>query len=350
MKLLTFAATVAMTLAAPAMACDEGSGASAQTEATVYAYALGAFAPQGVTSATITEDNANSTITIVSDEDGRRVEIKIVGDDVQAKVDGKEVPQDRIRRDARSISILDENGEAIYSTNLYFGEAPVDFAFAFGGNEPFNAYQKWLFQGEVETPNVMLGVHMESAGPALEKQLKLKPGATTLITGVYEGLPASAAGIEEYDVIVAVDGSDKADPESIRALLKDKEPGDVMQIEVVRAGEHKTLSVTLEKYDAARMNKATLHGAASASSTARGFFVPGQNGTGAVIFDPLRNSSLAAVERLRERMGKFGFEDDALREQIGELQSRVEDLQKMVEQMVEQQAAQQPRPLKDNES
>ncbi len=53
----------------------------------------------------------------------------------------------------------------------------------------------------------MIGVHLGDPGKALRKHLRLEPGEGTMISGLYKGLAADKAGLQQYDIIIAVDGA-----------------------------------------------------------------------------------------------------------------------------------------------
>lgn len=65
------------------------------------------------------------------------------------------------------------------------------------------------------------------------------------ITGVRAGSPAEAAGLQVGDVLVAFDGKPIADVYAYTYALRDHNPGDVVSIEVLRAGRRLTLRATL---------------------------------------------------------------------------------------------------------
>ena len=68
----------------------------------------------------------------------------------------------------------------------------------------------------------MLGLTMTEPGAALRKHLRLEAGEASMITSVLEGFPAYQAGLEEYDVIVEIEGAENADPGSIREALMER--------------------------------------------------------------------------------------------------------------------------------
>jgi putative serine protease PepD len=70
-------------------------------------------------------------------------------------------------------------------------------------------------------------------------------GQGAVITSVQDGTPASAAGIEAGDLVVAVDGAAIDGATGLVAAIRDLEPGDSATITVVRDGERIDVTVTL---------------------------------------------------------------------------------------------------------
>lgn len=102
-------------------------------------------------------------------------------------------------------------------------------------------------------PKAMLGVRMAHSGPALAKQLGVDPDKTTLITYVAEDTPAARAGLEQWDIIIEIDGAPDASPSSIRRVLRSSNPGDTVTCTVLRADERKNITAVLEESDTERM-------------------------------------------------------------------------------------------------
>ncbi|MDX2115129.1 MAG: PDZ domain-containing protein [Planctomycetota bacterium] len=99
-------------------------------------------------------------------------------------------------------------------------------------------------------PRVMIGVTMENAEDA---DIKLPQGfeqeRSTLITRVIEGLPADAAGLEEGDIIVEIEGRDAARPNDVREAIRAREPGETLKMKVIRAGQPVDVSIALAPFD-----------------------------------------------------------------------------------------------------
>ena len=70
-------------------------------------------------------------------------------------------------------------------------------------------------------------------------------GQGALITEVADGSPASDVGLELGDVIVSVDDSTTDGAAGVVAAVRDREPGDEVEVVVVRDGEEQTFEVVL---------------------------------------------------------------------------------------------------------
>ena len=70
-------------------------------------------------------------------------------------------------------------------------------------------------------------------------------GAGAIIADVQPDSPAAAAGIREGDLVLSVDGEPINGQTGLVAAIRDRSPGDVVEIEVSRNGVRETLSATL---------------------------------------------------------------------------------------------------------
>ncbi len=101
------------------------------------------------------------------------------------------------------------------------------------------------FEFHMETGQPLLGVaYLDlNAEVAAERELKQQEGA--LILRVLPESPAEAAGLLAEDIVVAVEG----DPVDARRTLRERllayDPGETLQLELLRAGESMELEVTL---------------------------------------------------------------------------------------------------------
>jgi len=98
-----------------------------------------------------------------------------------------------------------------------------------------------------------VGVHLSPVPAAVASQLRLKDKGV-MVRNVAKGSPADKAGLDRYDVIIAI-GKDKpvkTVPEFIHTVHKLK-AGEVLDLTVLRAGTQKPISVTLGKRSAGRL-------------------------------------------------------------------------------------------------
>jgi len=152
--------------------------------------------------------------------------------EVHATLDGQPVPEERIRRDGNRVEVLDERGTVIQRVVVASG----------GANRASRNAPPM-----VEPPaRPMLGVTLEEPGEPLVKQLRLAPGRTTLLTSIVPESPAAKAGLETYDLVVGIGGRDDASPEAIRDFLAGAKVGDAVSLAIVREGERREVTVTLE--------------------------------------------------------------------------------------------------------
>lgn len=210
----------------------------------------------------------HSSIMMSRTDGDDTVEIRIEnGKITSAKVNGKDVPDDRIKKHDGRVDILDEDGNVVQSFSVgegghgtwMLGE-PGDGQFKVFGPEGFrfdpDQYVFTPFSGAAvaaEPPKVMLGVNMTEAS---EDDLADLDGveAAIRIDRVIEDLPAAKAGLKEGDLVTAINGEKPATPEKLREILREQEPGDKVKLSVAREdGEEKTLTVTLAEYDAEKL-------------------------------------------------------------------------------------------------
>jgi Do/DeqQ family serine protease len=95
-----------------------------------------------------------------------------------------------------------------------------------------------------------LGVIPQSITPDQAKQLQIPEGQGALIGSVMPGSPAEKAGLKVDDVITSIDGKPIADALSLRNRTFTLEAGSVVPVQVVRAGETKTLPVAIAEMPA----------------------------------------------------------------------------------------------------
>jgi putative serine protease PepD len=92
-----------------------------------------------------------------------------------------------------------------------------------------------------------MGVSTADLTPVTAAQLGLSIDEGALITFVYDGTPAADAGLEQGDVVTAVDGEGIASSTELVEALGDKDPGDEVALAVESEDGERTVTVTLEQ-------------------------------------------------------------------------------------------------------
>jgi S1-C subfamily serine protease len=108
--------------------------------------------------------------------------------------------------------------------------------------------------------SVMLGVRMGKPGTQLARTMNLDPGKTTIINHVAPDTPAMRGGLEPWDLVISVNGSNDASPSAIRQVLREALPGEVIDFEIMRKGDRRNVEIILEQADLSRMSSATAEG------------------------------------------------------------------------------------------
>lgn len=257
----TLGAAVLLAIGAPVLAQSAGmfdkplkaGGASGQGTAT--ARAQGSGSGQG-----------QSHVSISKSDGGDRYEVEINNDQVTARVNGKEVPKDRIRRTGETLEILDKDGDVLTSFQVStgpggpgghgghgaatgLGGGNFEVFSGPGGATYFTPGQSGAFGGPVGQqgkPRVMLGVTMTESDD--------EEAQGVVLGSVSEGLPAAKAGLKKGDVIVSFDGHKDLNTAKVRELLAKKQAGDKAKIVVLRKGDEKTYTVELQPFDQSRFS------------------------------------------------------------------------------------------------
>jgi S1-C subfamily serine protease len=89
-----------------------------------------------------------------------------------------------------------------------------------------------------KAPHVWLGVEGDDLAPGMAKQLNVDGAA--VVSKVADGSPAAVAGLQQGDVITAVDGRSVLSMSALVIGLRGHQPGDVVIIDYVRDGSART--------------------------------------------------------------------------------------------------------------
>lgn len=164
-------------------------------------------------------------LSIVIDDAGMRVQLN-----------GKPVPSDRVAWQADNfLMIFDENRQRQFQVKL--GEGSRIDAVRPG---------TWLEYVASNAPRVAIGVYTSPLSPPLAAQLDLDPDGALLITSVVEDMPAFRSGVQQFDVITAVDEIAPVSDATLRQIVSGKQEGEPVRLRLIRRAKPLELSVPVE--------------------------------------------------------------------------------------------------------
>jgi membrane-associated protease RseP (regulator of RpoE activity) len=92
-----------------------------------------------------------------------------------------------------------------------------------------------------------LGISTDEACDVLAAQLGLKPGEGLVVIYVEPNSPAAKAGLQKYDVLVAMGDQLLVHPHQLRKLVRLQKEGDSIKLEFYRGGKKQSVTATLSK-------------------------------------------------------------------------------------------------------
>jgi len=213
----------------------------------------------------------SSTMSMISDDGENRFELNVKNGEATAKMNGKDVPADRLVKTDAGYEIKDEAGKTLHTFNtdvrggmrmLWNGggaggsaveppvapSAPRVPVAPRAGTPRFRAIAPGATAiARTSTPKLMIGITMSDPEARLLKHLGAEDGI--IIDSVRDGTPADKAGLKEEDVIIAIDDVKPVNQEKLRELSQAKKAGEQMKLSIVRDGKPMDLTLTLEKWD-----------------------------------------------------------------------------------------------------
>ncbi len=185
--------------------------------------------------------------------------VKIENGQISASHNGKALPPDRIRKNDGKVELLDENGNVVSTFHVGKGDVAGEIniegnAGKAGGEQDGQKPAGVIVMGE--QPKVMVGITMGDVADSLREHLKLDDKGGIQLERVIEGLPGANAGLQEKDIIIELEGIKPITQEKFREVLKKKNPGDKVQVKVLRKGDTKELTIKLQAWDAEKLGMA----------------------------------------------------------------------------------------------
>jgi 2-alkenal reductase len=166
-----------------------------------------------------------------------------------------DAPEDLIQTDAAINSgnsggpLLNMQGEIVGINTLVYRDQGMSsvriegLGFAVPSNIARRVSEQIIATGEVQYPFLGITYGMINADIAIENDLQVQQGA--YVTSVSDGYPAANAGIRAGDVIVAIDGIKLGQQASLRGVLLQYKPNDIVKVTVLRGNEELEFTVTL---------------------------------------------------------------------------------------------------------
>jgi len=145
-------------------------------------------------------------------------------------------------------STSDEDGGVVWVSDDAEGEGHAStftFKTGDGGAEGHGLVHVVKIGGAVGGDGAWLGISMGPVPDAVDAQTGTK-GSGVMILNVVEGSPADAAGLASHDILLSLDGeSAEGDIARLVKVVGDHEPGDDVDVVVLRDGKEQTLTATL---------------------------------------------------------------------------------------------------------
>jgi S1-C subfamily serine protease len=92
-----------------------------------------------------------------------------------------------------------------------------------------------------------LGVGPQTVTSDLQRQFGLSRSSGILVAEVTPGGPADRAGIKQGDIIVKIDDKEMVESSDLLAAIRDKKPGETVQVTIDREGTTSVISATLDE-------------------------------------------------------------------------------------------------------
>jgi len=114
-------------------------------------------------------------------------------------------------------------------------------------DEPHARARRFLFSEGFGLSRPRLGVQLEDLTAEKARELKAPGEYGVLVRGVTENTAAAKAGIAKDDVIVEFAGEKVRSAAQLRRLVEETPPGRNVTLQVIRAGQVKTLTAAMEE-------------------------------------------------------------------------------------------------------
>jgi S1-C subfamily serine protease len=139
--------------------------------------------------------------------------------------------------------LVNLSGEVVGINTAIVGQSYQGISFAIPSQLAERVYERLKSSGSIARGYV--GVVLQDLNPQLAEQLHVKNTHGAVVTGVRNGSPAAAAGIQPGDVIVGVADQKINDGEDLRTAIARAKIGDSLKVAFFRGGERQEVQVTV---------------------------------------------------------------------------------------------------------
>jgi serine protease DegQ len=142
-------------------------------------------------------------------------------------------------------ALVGGSGEVVGINVAYIPPAggAVSIGFAIPSAVVVDVVDELLADGQVE--HAFLGIALRPLTPQLAEQYGIGTEAGVLVIDVLPGGPADDAEVRAGDVITAINGEPVAEPGDLLAELRASDPGDRVELSLLRNGQEETVEVEL---------------------------------------------------------------------------------------------------------
>lgn len=143
-------------------------------------------------------------------------------------------------------SLVDAYGRVIGMNVAYLPPSTTgaqNIGFAIPADTVVSVAQQIIDTGKVS--HAYLGIRYEPVTAEMQQQFNLPVSKGIAVTNVGQGTPADEAGIQQGDIITAVDGTEIENDGTLLASLRQRKAGDQLTLTVNRDGKSQDIEVTL---------------------------------------------------------------------------------------------------------
>src|ERR1051326_2554384 len=143
--------------------------------------------------------------------------------------------------------LFNMDGDVIGINTAIYSETggSVCIGFSIPSNAARNVIAQLKSSGKISRG--WLGVRIQQVSADIAETMGLDKPRGALIAGMTEGGPAAKAGLQNGDVVLTFDGKPVADNRALPRMVADAQVGKTVPMEVLRKGQKRNISVTVQK-------------------------------------------------------------------------------------------------------